>query len=278
MELTERELYLKTLSNYLRNSGSKSMDTWKVYSSTLNVILNKFPEPKKATLFEIQSYAAAIKNDNTRRNTCVMLRWLFNKVLGWDIKWFELPYPKRKKKVQPIYTAEETMKMLNAIVNAKHKAIVALMIDSGLRISEPCSISLVDCDSKNESIILRSAKGDNDRTIYPSKFVWECIRIYWKEWNPKPLKYLFEGQTPGHPYTETSIREIIKMACNKANIQYKKVHAIRRYMITWSAENDVPLSVIAAKSGHASTKTIEKHYLIHSPTYLKKVKSPLGNL
>lgn len=52
-----REYYQQRLVNYLRLTGSKSVSTFTVYQSTLNLILNRFPEPEKADLLQIQEFA-----------------------------------------------------------------------------------------------------------------------------------------------------------------------------------------------------------------------------
>jgi len=275
MKLTTAEYCDKMLFNYIRLKGYSLENTYPVYRANLNLILKRFPEPKDATILELQDFAAEFKNDNTRRNICIIIRWLFSTVYDRNIDWRQLPYPKRTKKVQSVYLEQDILKVLNAIKNAKQKAILALIIDCGLRISEPCSILLSDCNSKEASIILRSAKGNQDRVIYPSEGVWKLISLYWNSQKEKPTRYLFEGWKAGHPYTSESIRETIKRYCGIVGVKYLGVHAIRRFTITWSVENEVPISVVATKVGHASTRTIEKHYLIHSPTYLRGVKSPL---
>jgi integrase/recombinase XerD len=267
----------KRLLNYCRLKGYSKTNTYGVYKSMLEKILHKFPDPEAAKLTQIQDFAATHKNDNTRRNICIMIRWLFNSVYSMDIKWYELPYPKKTKKVQPVYDQDDILKVLSLIRNEKQKAILALIIDCGLRISEPCSILLADCSSKKGSITLRAAKADNDRVIYPSPDVWELIKVYWNKWADEvPKIYLFEGQIKGKPYSPSAIRETIKRYCGYAKVKYLGVHAIRRFTITWSIENDVPISVMAQKVGHSSTRTIEKHYAIHSPTYLKGIKTPLS--
>lgn len=267
----------KRLLNYCRLKGYSKTNTYRVYKAILETILRQFPDPEAAKLTQIQDFAAIHKNDNTRRNICIIIRWLFNSVYQQNIQWFELPYPKKTKKVQPVYQQEDILKVLGLIKNEKQKAILALIIDCGLRISEPCAIFLTDCNSKNRSITLRSNKGDNDRVIYPSPAIWEMIKIYWNKWGKDvPKIYLFEGQKKGKPYCPTSIRETIKRYCGYAKVKYLGVHAIRRFTITWSIENDVPISVMAQKVGHSSVRTIEKHYAIHSPTYLKGIKTPLS--
>lgn len=274
MELTTSEYCHKLLFNYIRLKGYSLVNTFPVYRANLNVILNRFPEPKKATILELQDFASEFKNNNTRRNICIMIRWLFGTVYSTPIDWQLLPYPKKVIKIQPIYTQEEINKVINAITNEKQKAIIALIADQGLRISEPCSILLSDVYF-NQKIIIRSAKGDKDRLIFPSESAWKLINNYLDIWDNKPIKYLFEGQKRGNPYTPESIREIVIRYCNKTGIAYKGVHAIRRMTGTWSVENGIPETVTARKLGN-TVKTLHKHYLIHSESYLKNIPTPLN--
>lgn len=268
--------YQKQLFLWCKLKGYSMENTYPVYRGILNKILRQFPKLSETTIEQIQGYAASIPNEHTRRNTCVVIRWAFDKVLHKQIDWRDLPYPKRKNKVQPIYTTEEVMLLLKSIKHAKQKAIFALIVDCGLRVSEACEIQVADCNSKERQIVIRGAKGNNDRIVYPSDIVWAFIRTYWNE-NRKNItdKYLFDGQTIGEPYTSESVRGFVKSHCKLIGVKYKGIHAFRRYSITWCYENGASLNVLAQKSGHRSTKTIERHYLIHSPTYLKSVISPL---
>ena len=269
----------KRLYHYCKLNGYSMTNTFLVYRAILNQILDRFKEPEKIGLLAIQEFASTFTNDNTRRNICIILRWLFNTVYAQKLDWRELPYPKRKKKVQPIYEEENIIKVLHSITNSKQKAILALVIDQGLRGSEPCGILIADCNSKERKIVLRSAKGDHDRIIYPSQFVWDLIKIYWNEWRKKPTdKYLFDGQEKGKPYTISSIRKFLKMYCTKSGVVFLGIHAIRRFNGTWSIEKGVPINVVANRHGHSSSRTTEKYYAIHSPNYLKGVASPLASI
>lgn len=266
----------KKLFLWCKMKGYRMNSTYPNYRDTLFKILKQFPNLEQTKLIDIQEYAASIENDNTRKNTCVLIRWAFDVVLHKPIDYRDLPYPKRKKKIQPIYTTEEVTAIYSVIKNEKHRAILALILEQGLRVSEPCSILVADCKSKDRSIILRSCKGDNDRVIYPSEQWWKLLRTYWNTHGKNVLdKYLFEGQAKGTPYTETSIRAFIKSYCKLAKVQYKAVHSFRRYSITWGAENGISLGALADRSGHTTTRTIERHYLNHSSSYLKSVPSPL---
>lgn len=266
--------YQKQLYLWVKNKGY-SENTFIAYRDTLSKIEKKFTSLSTTSLLEIQEYTASIQNDNTRKNTCVLIRWAFNTVLHKPIDWRSLPYPKFKKKIQPIYSHEEAIKILQATKSPKQKALLALIIDCGLRASEPCSIYLSDCRMDERKMILRSTKGDSDHVVYPSQYVWDLLDVYLSVWKPTPLKFVFEGQIAGNPYTTSSIRQFIERSCNICGVEYKAAHSFRRYMITWSIENAVDITAVAHKVNHTSIRTIQKHYLNHSEKYLKGINSPL---
>src|SRR5574343_478373 len=129
----EEPNYQKQLFLWCKMKGYSMDSTYKVYSDMLNKLLRTFPNLSQTTLEQLQEYAAAISNDNTRKNTCVVIRWAFDTVLHKPIDWRLLPYPKRKRKVQPIYTTEEVALLFDSIKHPKQKAIFALIVDCGLR-------------------------------------------------------------------------------------------------------------------------------------------------
>jgi len=264
----QKHLYL-----WIKNKGYAE-NTWTSYRDTMNQILYKFPKLETTTLLEIQEYTASIKNDNTRKNTCVIIRWAFNTVLHKPIDWRDLPYPKRKRKIQPIYSHEEAMKIFNSVKHKKQKAILGLIIDKGLRISEPLKIKITDCTSKEGKIVLRDAK-TGGRIIYPSEFVWKLIKDYWNELKVKPITFVFEGDKEGMPYTEGSIRGFVERHCKITGVEYKGMHSFRRMVGTWMVQNKVPETVVAETLGN-SVRTLHKSYLIHSPDYLRSISSPLS--
>lgn len=276
--LTIYEYADKILFNWCRLKGYSKTNTYGVYRSNLFIILNGLPKLQESHILEIQEFACQFNNDYTRKNICVVIRWLWKNVFNSEIDWRLLPYPKIKRKVQPIYSYEESIAILCNLENTKQEAIIGLLISEGLRISEPCSILLTDCEPKERKMVLRSNKGDEDRIVYPPENVWELIDRYLNSWYRKPVKYLFEGQIIGDPYTPASIRTFVKRACGRSNVPYKKVHAFRRFNITWSVENGAALTALAIRAGHKSTKTIEKSYINHSSSFLKSVVSPMTNI
>lgn len=267
--------WIKHLYLWCKMKGYSMENTFPVYRDTLNKILRTFPKLEATPLVEIQEYLSEIKNDNTRKTHCVLIRWAFDTVLHKPIDWRSLPYPRQSITIQPIYSQEEIMKVFNSVKHKKQKAILGLIIDRGTRIGEPLKIKITDCDSKKGQITLRQAKGKRDRFLFPSPFVWKLIKDYWNELKIKPTVYLFEGEQKGFPYTQTSIRKFVIRHCKITGVEYKGIHAIRRLAGSWWVENGVPETVAADTLGN-SVKTLHKHYLIHSPTYMQNVPSILN--
>lgn len=266
----ERHLYL-----WCKNREYSMENTFIKYRDNLRQVLRKFPNLETAPLIEIQEYTASIDNPFTRNNILVIIRWAFNVVLKKPIDWRDLPYANKPHKIQEIYTHEEAIRILEATKSPKQHALLAVIIDTGMRAKEPCAIHLSDCNIDEQKIIIRSAKGSKDRIVYPSAYVWELLKDYIETWDKTPTRYLFEGDKKEMPYTTSSIRQFVKRSCKKSGVKYKGIHAFRRFTGTWKVQNGIPETVVADLLGHSSTKPLHKHYLIHSPVYLKNLASPL---
>jgi len=268
----EKHLFL-----WCKNKEYSMENTFIKYRDILRQILRKFPNLESTPLIEIQEYTASIENPFTRNNTLVIIRWAFDVVLKSPIDCRDLPYAKKPRKIQPIYTESEALKIIAATKSQKQKSILALIIDCGLRASEPCSIYLSDCNMDEQRIIIRQAKGNKDRIIYPSAYVWELLQCYIDCWHTAPEKFLFEGEKKNMPYTTSSIRQFTERSCKISGVEYKGIHAFRRFNGSWKVQNGVPETVVADLLGN-TIKTLHKHYLIHSPNYLRNTASPLQNI
>ena len=272
-----REQYLKEWNTFIHHKRF-AMSTYRTYSSSVEWFLKRAgDDPKELTYHEIRTILLEVKEKNSVNSIITAIRQFYLHIFNRELDYRQLPYTKKQHRIQPIYSHEEAMRIFNHITNEKQKALLALTIDQGLRISEPCNILLSDCSIDDQRIILRSAKGDADRTIYPSRLVWDLMEAYINVWHTCPVKYLFEGEKSGNPYTASSIRGFVRRHCELSNTPYKKVHAFRRYSITWSHENGAALGALARRSGHKTTRTIEKSYLYHSEKFMRGVISPFQN-
>ena len=87
--------------------------------------------------------------------------------------------------------------------------MLSLIYSCGLRRGELLSLKPLDIDSKRGIIIIRQAKGKKDRIVPLSNKILIMLREYYCAY--KPIKWLFEGQTPGTLYS----KKVCKVFLNK---------------------------------------------------------------
>lgn len=269
------EQYQKEWISYIRHKRF-ALSTYKSYTSSVEWFLSRCTKDAKLySEHDIRLVLLELDEKNTVNGIITAIRQFYLHVLGIELDWRKLPYTVKERKIQPIYTQVEAIAIVDATKSEKQKAILALIVDCGLRINESTAISLKDCNSKERSIILRKTKCNKERIVYPSQYVWDLIKVYYNTWHTKPTKYLFEGQTKGMPYTDSSIRLFVKRSCQIAKVQYKGIHAFRRFNGSWKVQQGIPETIVADSLGN-TVKTLHKYYLMHSPDYLRGIESPLS--
>ncbi|WP_234969128.1 tyrosine-type recombinase/integrase [Alkalispirochaeta americana] len=122
---------------------------------------------------------------------------------------------------------------------------------------------------------LVQAKGRKDRQVPLSPRLWELLKQYRQEYQPKT--WLFEGQKGGQ-YTVRSIQALFQRACKTAGIaKPATVHTLRHSYATHLLEKGTDLRIIQELLGHASTKTTEIYTHV-STTLISRVPNPLDEL
>jgi integrase/recombinase XerD len=170
-----------------------------------------------------------------------------------------------------ILTVAEVRRIIDAIYNIKHKAAVALMYSSGLRLNECATLKPDHIDSHRMKIRVELGKGKKDRYTILSRQTLEILRRYYKRYHPK--QWLFEGRQ-GH-LSQRTLGVVIGRAIRKAGINKRVTpHTLRHCFATHLLEQGVSLQVIQQLLGHSSiqTTTIYTHV---SSVMLDKVVSPL---
>ncbi|WKU18568.1 tyrosine-type recombinase/integrase [Advenella alkanexedens] len=205
----------------------------------------------------------------SKESTAVQSCWT------WVKRAFILPIRKKEKTLPVVMSEEETIRVLRAIENVKHKAILMTIYSAGLRISECINLKIKDIDSKRMQIRIEQSKGKRDRYTILSEKTLIILRTYFMEYKPKD--YLFEGQKGG-AYSSRSIQNIFKAAVLKAKIQKEvTVHTLRHSFATHLLENGTSLCYIQSLLGHSSSKTTEVYTHITTKG-MEQLKSPMDLL
>lgn len=174
-----------------------------------------------------------------------------------------------------ILDTQEVQRLIAAIRNIKHKALVILLYSGGLRLSECATLKPHHIESGRMKIRIEQGKGKKDRYTILSQRALALLREYYQAYRPK--KWLFEGWH-GHIHRRT-IGKIVTDAARKAGIKKPATpHTLRHCFATHLLEQGVSLQVIQQLLGHSSIKTTTIYTHVSS-AMIDKVVSPfdIGN-
>jgi integrase/recombinase XerD len=277
------EANLQAMYNYKKMLVLKgySKSTCRVYVNEFHLLLRKLGTVEVNTLKKEQAeryllHLAACNHSETQIHSAInAIKFYFEKVLGNDKTYYDLPRPKKPKQLPDVLAEEEVMSIIGTITNIKHRALIMTGYAAGLRVSEIVNLQLRDIDGKRMVIHIRNGKGKKDRYVNLSVVLLHTLRDYYKAYHPGP--FLFVGEDGG-AYSTRSAQQIIKAAKQKLGILKKgSIHMLRHSYATHLLENGTDIRYIQALLGHNDIKTTIRYTHVASKI-TSKIQSPLDVL
>lgn len=233
------------------------------------------------TTAEINEYILEIiqtrKISRSQQNQHISaIKFYYEKVLNFDKIILNIDRPLKEKRLPQVLSKIEIQQIIKNCNNIKHKCILSLIYSAGLRRSELINMQLLDIESDNGLVRIRSAKGKKDRVSLLSKSLLEFLSIYYKQYRPQ--YWLFEGQSANTQYSASSIASILKNASLKAGIKRKVTpHILRHSFATHLLEQGTDIRYIQELLGHESSKTTEIYTHVSNREF-RKIKNPLDDI
>ena len=238
--------------------------------------------PDEATLDDVNKYQYHMTR--VRRvswsyfnQTVAALKFFFGTTLKKDWNIQHIPYARRTGRRLPvILSQEEVVRFFAAVPNVKHRVILMTLYATGLRISEALRLRLVDIDSSRMVVRVEQGKGRKDRYTMLSPVLLAILREYWKISRPKT--WLFQHRYLDKPLTTNTMRQIVRLAREKAGIKKNvRTHDMRHAFATHLLEKGVNIRIIQTLLGHSSLRSTEIYTHV-SRTFLQDTKSPIDDL
>lgn len=129
------------------------------------------------------------------RNLKIFLCWI-EVTCGLQLNASSIYVPKTPKKILRIYTDNEIMKIFSSAENDniwlsdRNRAIIALMLDSGLRQNEVCTLEKKNLLFK-QGIIKVLGKGSKERIVPLGNLAMQYVQIYLNSCPHKNSEYVF---------------------------------------------------------------------------------------
>jgi len=217
-------------------------------------------------------------SENTLHSRINALKFYYEQVLGKQKFFHEIPRAKKPYKLPNVLSEKEIVTLFKTLKNTKHKAILFTAYSAGMRVSEVVSLKIRNIDSERMQIKIEGAKGKKDRYVNLSIVLLDALRLYLKNCNPRPKKYLFESEVMGEPYSSRSAQKVFQRAKEKAGIAKNVTfHSLRHSFATHLLEKGVDIRYIKDILGHSNIKTTERYTHVKKDQIIQ-ISSPLDDL
>ena len=269
IEVISRGLSTKTLESY-------------IYAEKLVVEYFSDTDIKNITTVDVSKFYQYLCNHqrpDTARGNIICLRSVLKRCVrkGWlnlDVE--DIKIPKREKRIINYLTESEVDRFIFVVGEKcrgysnfnrlRNIAIVSLLYDSGIRISELCSLNRNSIKDRQFIVI---GKSKNPRICFITEKTEQRIKDY-LDLRDDNNRALFIANQTSKRITSDNIRKVFQNACDRSDFINVHPHTIRHSFATRLLDKEVDIRYIAELMGHESLDTT-KMYTHFSNPKLKKI-------
>lgn len=281
--------YSRAVDGYMLSLGARNLseNTIADYSRTLQLFA-KFMEEDYAVHMITSRHIELFLKSNNKLSNKSMLNYYIGLSAFWS--WMvreelvktnivrKLTPPKAEiKEIIPL-TEQEIRLIMSALNRSKmytrngtnvdhslgsferNRAIILLMLDTGIRASELCDLRIEDLDNRNNRIYVRKGKGMKERKLPFSPRTGQMIwRYVASREDTQPTDPLFASKL-NRSMTRTKLAEMLANIGKRAGVPNVHPHRFRHTFAIMYLRNGGNAYTLQAMLGH-STLEMVKHYL-----------------
>ena len=239
--------------------------------TTYNSYMTQFIEWTESVLFskplsdisweELRSYIRFLKgirelNPRTVNVHIAQLRDFYQYVLHRDWDRYQIPYLHYDELLPKVPTKDEVHSIIDSVYNPKHKAELALLYSSGIRVSELTRLKCGDIYHSKHCIYISRSKNRSDRYAVLSERAYDLLVDYIRIFHPSAMKqdWLFPGQKPDSHIHQQSVYNTFKKwlsALGLSDAGYT-LHSLRHAFGLHLYEAGTDIMTIKEAMGHKS--------------------------
>lgn len=205
------------------------------------------------------------------RHIKVFLNWL-SEECSVSYKTEKIPMPKTYKKNVLLYTDEQIKQIFDSVsaepewIALRNRACISLMLDSGLRRAEVCSLKTRDYDPERERITV-CGKGDKERIVPLGKLSRKLVEQYREKCPFDLADHLFVDRR-GDPLSINALKLLIQKIAKKLPFEFS-CHKLRHNFATnycidmYRQKGNMDAYSLQILLGHASMNTTMR-YIHHA--------------
>ena len=191
--------------------------------------------------------------ENTRVNISAFFQWLTQEELIPKNPCANIKPIRYTDKVRLPLSPVEIDSLRMACRTPKERAIIELLLSSGIRVSELTNIKVEDINFESLSIHITKGKGAKERTVYINDLARLHIQTYLISRGPAGA-YLFYNKKR-QPLNAGGVRHILNSLADRAGVTNVHPHRFRRTFASGLASRGMEVQEIRKLLGHTNINT-----------------------
>ena len=268
--------------SYLTDYRSFSPLTVRAYGTDMRMLreflkhrLGRVPSPTEITRELIVQFGVSLRKPAPltlrRKYACISSFFGFLQDMGYahTNPTRRLPLPRVSEYVPVFLTEEMAQQLIAAADTPWTKAMVVLLLSTGIRRSEAVGITLDDLDLEERQLLIRG-KGDKERVVPLTDQAVEAIQAYLPHRTQTQSRHLFVSAWKGKPIHGRCINRMLQIVIQKAGLAGQGItpHKLRHTFATHLIRNGVDIRTVQELMGHSEIETTARY--LHSDTKTKQ--------
>lgn len=267
---SENERLLKQYCACLFVDG-KSKHTIYQYRRTCERLAETIGKPfTEMGAYEIRYYLACEKSRGIAASSVDTRRAIFSAFFQWMTNEDIIPknpcanIKRNKKKPQEEipFSGVEIDALRGACKNDRERALVELLLTSGVRVAEFSSLKIHDIDPQKMTVHVRHGKGDKERVTYLTSVALKYLTSYWNSRKEDGDSAFYNGKHK--PLGMDGVRHILKGIAKRAKVSNVHPHRFRRTLASDLAARGMDIQDIQRLLGHTNINTTMRYVYVNN--------------
>lgn len=269
---------LKSFINYQKSEATKRS----YYIDITDMLMNVDKPENEITTGDLMDWTVTLRRYSTatqhRKIACIKsyFKFLYKRGIVQSNVAFDLEQVRIQHEEKIALSPEQLTTMLKGCKNARDKAIIVFMTNTGVRVSELINITLEQYLAGDEIVI--TGKGNKKRSIYINSMVQEYVSDYLKNRKGGCDKLFVSNQST--PMDNIALNRTLKTIAKRAGFETdfaKKIsnHTMRRTTATLLNKRGETLTTIQHTLGHSDPSTTALYIKNTKEDVRRAVATPL---
>jgi site-specific recombinase XerD len=272
LQISQEEMH-KLIEEFLDETaiGYRTIETYRVYLGYFSDFLDdKAIEPQEVTGTQVKRWLERQRwSDNTIRIAHVAIRSFIRHTYGEEHPFLRMKVRRVEDSPQRTLTEDQVRQLLNSIdvsgsTGIRNKAMLLLMLDTGLRASEVCSLAISKLNLEERSLRVKikgGGWGTGVFTEYTKGWLEEWIKARENVAHSRVQNVFVsvKGIKPGTAITRDGLRSIFRKLGQRAGLGLISPHDMRRTFATLAIRNGAPTRLVQVAGRWKNIREVERY-------------------